>query len=88
MRIYLLYEKIKPLLLSFPYFSFQSLLCSEITTINRNYSIDTSTDLKSILAAQIPKEINRIKNFRKQYGTTKISDITVDMVMNNIRTGK
>ena len=53
----------------------------KIRTSNRTFSIDTSTDLKSILAAQIPKEIDRIKNFRKQYGTTKINDITVDMVI-------
>lgn len=76
--------KIRSFLLSFNYFSFQSLVSSEVRTNNRTFSLDASTDLKAILAAQIPKEIDRIKNFRKQYGKTKINDITVDMVMNSL----
>lgn len=69
--------------LSLNFFSFQSVLSSNIITINRSFSADTCTDLKSILAAQIPKEIEIIKTFRKQHGKTKISDITVDMVFNS-----
>lgn len=41
---------------------------------------DASTDLKAILAAKIPKEQEKIKSFRKQYGNTKVGDVTVEMV--------
>lgn len=41
---------------------------------------DASTDLKQILAAKIPAEQERIKNFRKQHGGTKVGEVTVDMV--------
>lgn len=41
---------------------------------------DTSTDLKAVLAAKIPKEQERVKNFRKQYGDTKVGEVTVNMV--------
>lgn len=41
---------------------------------------DASTDLKQILAAKIPKEQERVKNFRKQHGATKVGEVTVDMV--------
>lgn len=41
---------------------------------------DSSTDLKKVLADKIPKEQERIKAFRKQYGATKVGEVTVDMV--------
>jgi citrate synthase len=44
-----------------------------------------STDLKSILAEKIPKEQERVKNFRKQYGATKVGDVTVDMMYGGMR---
>lgn len=47
----------------------------------RNASSD-STDLKGILADKIPKEQERIKNFRKAHGATKVGEVTVDMVSN------
>jgi citrate synthase len=50
----------------------------------RNASSD-STDLKGILADKIPKEQERIKNFRKAHGATKVGEVTVDMVSNYIK---
>lgn len=44
-----------------------------------------STDLKSILAEKIPKEQERVKNFRKQHGATKVGDVTVDMMYGGMR---
>ena len=46
---------------------------------------DASTDLKAVLAAQIPKEQERVKNFRKQHGNTKIGEITIDMIYGGMR---
>lgn len=37
-------------------------------------------NLKDVLADLIPKEQNRIKNFKQQYGKNNIGQITVDMV--------
>ena len=39
-----------------------------------------STDLKKVLSEKIPKEQERIKAFRKEYGSTKVGEVTVDMV--------
>lgn len=38
------------------------------------------TDLKAVLSKKIPKEQERVKNFRKQHGATKVGEVTVDMV--------
>lgn len=46
---------------------------------------DASTDLKGILAAKIPKEQERVKNFRKQHGNTKVGEVTVDMMYGGMR---
>lgn len=32
------------------------------------------------MAAKIPKEQERVKNFRKTHGATKVGEVTVDMV--------
>lgn len=32
------------------------------------------------MAAKIPKEQERVKNFRKNHGATKVGEVTVDMV--------
>lgn len=48
------------------------------STMVRNLS--DSTDLKAILTEKIPKEQERVKNFRKEFGSTKVGDVTVDMV--------
>lgn len=50
-----------------------------LSSVFRNLS-DASTDLKAILADKIPKEQERVKNFRKEYGSTVVGDVTVDMV--------
>lgn len=50
-----------------------------LSLVHRQLS-DASTDLKGILAAKIPKEQERVKNFRKQHGATKVGEVTVDMV--------
>lgn len=39
-----------------------------------------STDLRKVMAEKIPVEQERIKSFRKQYGGTKVGEVTVDMV--------
>lgn len=44
----------------------------------RNISADRS--LKDVLAEKIPKEIETIKAFRKEHGSTKVGEVTVDMV--------
>lgn len=49
-----------------------------IATYVRNAS--DSTDLKAILNEKVPKEQERVKNFRKQHGNTKVGEVTVDMV--------
>jgi hypothetical protein len=49
-----------------------------LAVVLRNLS--DSTDLKAILAKKIPEEQERVKNFRKTYGATKIGEVTVDMV--------
>lgn len=45
----------------------------------RNASSD-STDLKGILADKVPKEQERVKNFRKAHGATKVGEVNMDMV--------
>lgn len=37
-------------------------------------------NLKDVLSDLVPKEQNRIKNFKQQHGKTNIGQITVDMV--------
>lgn len=38
------------------------------------------TSLRDVLADKIPAEQERVKAFRKQYGNTKVGEVTVDMV--------
>lgn len=40
----------------------------------------TSTNLKEVLAEKIPAEQEKIKEFRKKYGQTKVGEVTLDMV--------
>ena len=54
--------------------------CSSVQT-RRNVS-----DLKSVLAEKIPEKQEEVKAFRKQHGNTKVGEITVDMVRNNLAT--
>lgn len=44
----------------------------------RNISADKS--LKEVLAEKIPAEQENVKKFRKEYGSTKVGEVTVDMV--------
>ncbi|XP_055694875.1 probable citrate synthase 1, mitochondrial [Lutzomyia longipalpis] len=55
-----------------------------ILTCVRNISAD-NTDLKAILSEKIPREQERVKNFRKQYGATKMGEVTVDMMYGGMR---
>lgn len=59
-------------------FLLQKILPNFVTYV-RYISAD-NTDLKAILAEKIPKEQERVKAFRKQYGATKVGEVTVDMV--------
>lgn len=46
---------------------------------------DANTDLKAVLASKIPKEIEKIKAFRKKHGSTKVGEVTVDMMYGGMR---
>jgi len=39
-----------------------------------------STNLKDVLKQKVPAEQDNVKNFRKEYGSTVIGEVTVDMV--------
>lgn len=55
-----------------------------LSLIARNLT-DASTDLKGILAAKIPKEQERVKNFRKTHGAVKVGEVTVEMMYGGMR---
>lgn len=59
------------------FFFFQKVLPA-IATYVRNAS--DSTDLKAVLNEKVPKEQERVKNFRKAKGSTVVGEVTVDMV--------
>ena len=40
-----------------------------------------STNLKDVLAQKIPIEQENVKKFLREHGTTKIGDVTVEMVL-------
>lgn len=48
----------------------------------RNASADKS--LKDVLAEKITAEQENVKAFRKEYGSTKVGEVTVDMVRFNL----
>uniref|UniRef100_A0A2Z5RE60 Citrate synthase n=1 Tax=Reticulitermes speratus TaxID=60591 RepID=A0A2Z5RE60_9NEOP len=54
-----------------------------LAVVLRNLS-DT-TDLKAVLSKKIPDEQERVKSFRKSYGSTKIGEVTVDMMYGGMR---
>lgn len=56
-----------------------------VNSLLRSFATEASTDLKAILAAKIPQEQERIKNFRKTYGSTKVGEVTVDMMYGGMR---
>ncbi|ESO82100.1 hypothetical protein LOTGIDRAFT_170380 [Lottia gigantea] len=45
----------------------------------------TTTNLKDFLADNIPKKQNEVKEFRKQFGSTKVGEVTVDMMYGGMR---
>lgn len=49
------------------------------------YSSTQSTDLKDVLANMIPAEQKRVAAFRKEHGSFKIGDVTVDMAYGGMR---
>jgi citrate synthase len=44
-----------------------------------------SSDLKGIMASKIVKEQERVKNFRKAHGATKVGEVNIDMVSARIQ---
>jgi citrate synthase len=48
----------------------------------------TATDLRSALADKIPKVLEEVKAFRKEYGNVKVGEITVDMMYGGMRSMK
>ncbi|KAH8875175.1 putative citrate synthase 1, mitochondrial [Schistosoma japonicum] len=44
-----------------------------------------SASLKDIMADLIPKEQAKVASFRKEFGTTKVGDVTVDMMYGGMR---
>lgn len=49
------------------------------------HKTDSSTDLKSVLAAKVPAHQEKVKSFRAAHGNTKIGEVTVDMVYGGMR---
>lgn len=43
-----------------------------------------STDLREVMAQKIPAMQEEVKAFRKEYGNTKVGEITVDMVSGSL----
>lgn len=60
------------------YFSIQK-ICPSATILLRGLSAE-STNLKSVLQEKIPKEQEKIRDFRKKHGSKKVGEVTVDMV--------
>lgn len=61
--------------------SFFSFLQNIVLSLFIRSMSNAFTDLKKILAEKIPKEQERVAAFRKKYGTTKVGDVTVNMVI-------
>ncbi|XP_026462377.1 probable citrate synthase 2, mitochondrial [Ctenocephalides felis] len=55
-----------------------------IATAIRHLSAE-STDLKAVLEKIIPREQQRVKEFRKSHGATKVGEVTVDMMYGGMR---
>lgn len=61
-------------------FSFHQKTLPAITTFVRNFASEKS--LKDVLIEKIPQEQEAVKAFRKSHGSTKVGEVTVDMVSN------
>ena len=70
-------------------FRFSPKRCLEVQKVTSTIFLrslsDSSTDLKKVLADKIPKEQERVKAFRKQHGSTKVGEVTVDMMYGGMR---
>ncbi|CAK9798465.1 Probable citrate synthase 2, mitochondrial [Anthophora plagiata] len=70
-------------------FRFSPKRCLELQKLSSTVFLrslsDASTDLKKVLSEKIPKEQERIKAFRKQHGSTKVGEVTVDMMYGGMR---
>lgn len=60
-----------------PFLLFQKLCGPAVSAYSNRCA---STDLRSVMAEKIPKEQERVKNFRKEFGNVKVGEVTVDMV--------
>ncbi|KAL4222523.1 hypothetical protein ACF0H5_018562 [Mactra antiquata] len=58
----------------------QGLLCS-----CRYATASGSTNLKDVLANQVPQKQKEVKEFRKNFGSTKVGEVTVDMMYGGMR---
>ncbi|VVD02760.1 unnamed protein product [Leptidea sinapis] len=58
--------------------------CPTATILLRNLSAE-NTNLKSVLQEKIPKEQEKIREFRKKHGSTKVGEVTVDMMYGGMR---
>lgn len=52
--------------------------------VSRGY-VSATNDLKEVLREQIPQKQAEIKEFRKEKGSTKVGDVTVDMMYGGMR---
>jgi len=51
----------------------------------RCVSSSKSTNLKDVLSDQVPVKQKEVKEFRKEYGSTKVGEVTVDMMYGGMR---
>lgn len=54
-------------------------MCPSASILLRGLSAE-STNLKSVLQEKIPVEQEKVREFRKKHGATKVGEVTVDMV--------
>lgn len=74
-----------PLLARFGHRSVARAKCATSVVAQRQRSNVGGDDLKSILADKIVAHQKTVKEFRSQHGSTKIGDITVDMLYGGMR---
>lgn len=63
-------------------------MCSKVFTRFLSTSQCVKVDLKSYIKEQIPREREKILKFKKNYGGTKVGDITVNSVFGGMRGNK
>lgn len=67
--------------------TFKCYPAAEVKTAFGNYvrCISANASLKDALATKIPQEQERVKNFRKEHGNTKVGETTIDMMYGGMR---